>query len=141
VSTGPQHYRAAERRLADAFKAEEGSDFERYTLAEAQVHAILALAAAMGTFGVADDTRAPADLAEWENAAGEHTAQKRRAAKARAAEREEFAEDDYVAHDDHEDYIGPNDDPNSDTLSLSSTPLAVAFGAIPAQRDDEDGAL
>lgn len=45
--TGPEHYRQAEQKLADAAEvAEDGSGEERAYLAAAQVHATLALTAA-----------------------------------------------------------------------------------------------
>jgi hypothetical protein len=44
--TGPEHYREAEVALDTAAKAEFDSNLERYNLARAQVHAMLAVAAA-----------------------------------------------------------------------------------------------
>lgn len=44
--TGPEHYREAEQLLADSRKIERGSATDVSMLAEAQVHATLALAAA-----------------------------------------------------------------------------------------------
>lgn len=46
---GPDHYRKAEQLLDLAKYSELGSDEERFQLAAAQVHATLALAAAVGT--------------------------------------------------------------------------------------------
>jgi hypothetical protein len=45
--TGPEHYREAETQLELAAGSEGGSHTERYALAAAQVHATLAVAAAM----------------------------------------------------------------------------------------------
>ncbi|MFD5245669.1 hypothetical protein ACFWIW_14045 [Amycolatopsis sp. NPDC058340] len=44
--TGPEHYAEAESKLQRAVETTLGSDEERYNLASAQVHAMLALAAA-----------------------------------------------------------------------------------------------
>lgn len=66
--TGPEHYREAERRLLMAW--EEDSTQERSTqlVAEAQVHATLALAAATavdtGVNAFRDDINS-ADVEEW----------------------------------------------------------------------------
>jgi hypothetical protein len=43
---GPDHYKAAEDHLQEAFNHHWGSAEERYNLAAAQVHATLALTAA-----------------------------------------------------------------------------------------------
>lgn len=50
--TGPEHYRKAEELLAALDQFESGSSLEVGTLAEAQVHATLASAAA--TVGTSD---------------------------------------------------------------------------------------
>jgi hypothetical protein len=44
--TGPEHYREAEQLLEQARASDVGGDMERYSVAAAQVHATLALAAA-----------------------------------------------------------------------------------------------
>jgi len=46
MATGPEHYREAEQLLDWARQAERGGDWERLYLAQAQIHATLALAAA-----------------------------------------------------------------------------------------------
>jgi hypothetical protein len=63
---GPEHYREAERLIAGARSTAEASTLESsrhypQAIAEAQVHAMLALAAATG---VSDDGR------EWHSVAG-----------------------------------------------------------------------
>jgi hypothetical protein len=45
--TGPEHYREAEVHLKKAYEAEGGSDWERYHVGAAQVHATLAQATAV----------------------------------------------------------------------------------------------
>lgn len=76
MTTGPQHYQQAESFLNDARSEDYDSERERYYLAAAQVHATLALAAAVGTLG-ADEDRSREDTAEWERVAGEFTRQSR----------------------------------------------------------------
>ena len=46
--TGPEHYRKAEQEMQIAEQAEAESHLEVYSLAVAQVHATLAMAAAVG---------------------------------------------------------------------------------------------
>lgn len=46
MATGPEHYRQAEMLLEMASDDELGTDAERYHVAKAQAHAMLALAAA-----------------------------------------------------------------------------------------------
>jgi len=104
MATGPSHYQQAEDFLGNARDKGFGSDEERYYLAAAQVHATLALAAAMGTFGVAEETRTADDANAWERVAGEYTAQRgRRAARDEAerleAEAEQAAKDAEAADD------------------------------------------
>lgn len=82
MATGPEHYTKAESLLklikeTRSFDPEKDPDAD--IIAQAQVHATLALAAAMGTYGIADETRSPDDANAWEYAAGEYTAQKHRA--------------------------------------------------------------
>lgn len=63
--TGPEHYREAERLLAErVFVTRHGTEERSFgeTVAAAQVHATLALAAASGVKSPADD-RAWADVA------------------------------------------------------------------------------
>lgn len=79
--TGPEHYAEAERLLHLAkTRTSHGRQENADVVAQAQAHATLALAAAMGTYGLSDETRAPADANAWEHVAGEWTAQKRRQA-------------------------------------------------------------
>lgn len=70
--TGAEHYRQAEKLLANADHADLGGDEERYYLAVAQVHATLAQAAATmaATFAVIGAGRLdPSDAAhEWDAA-------------------------------------------------------------------------
>lgn len=74
MATGPEHYREAERRLRMAW--EEGRDPQSvaHLLAEAQVHATLALAAATAMSapvdGEADSGMPRADVREWMRVAG-----------------------------------------------------------------------
>lgn len=76
MTTGPQHYQQAEGFLNDARSENYDSGPERYYLAAAQVHATLALAAAVGTLGE-EGQRSPEDISEWERIAGEYTRQSR----------------------------------------------------------------
>ena len=89
MATGPEHYRKAEELLADITYDDGSIDSsgEAYAAA-AQVHATLALAAALGTYGT-DDSRTSDDIAEWERVAGEYT---RQSARRKAAEAHERAE-------------------------------------------------
>lgn len=66
--TGPEHYRDAETLIRKANSITDGFPGEEYaqTLAEAQVHATLALAAAH----LAGVLMHPADRAEWDRATG-----------------------------------------------------------------------
>lgn len=95
MATGPEHYRKAEELLADITYDDGSIDSsgEAYAAA-AQVHATLALAAALGTYGT-DESRTSDDTAEWERVAGEYTRQsaKRRAAEARERAEEQAARD------------------------------------------------
>lgn len=76
MTTGPEHYQQAEDFLGNARSEDYDSERERYYLAAAQVHATLALAAAVGTFG-GDEERSREDVAAWERVAGEFTRQNR----------------------------------------------------------------
>ncbi|MGH8965100.1 MAG: hypothetical protein ACRDXB_07190, partial [Actinomycetes bacterium] len=62
--TGPEHYREAERLLRDEYRTDR-------SVAEAQVHATLALAAAtaLSDPGAADGGMTPVDYMAWEKAA------------------------------------------------------------------------
>lgn len=64
MSSGPEHYAEAEKCLARLPDLEYGSDEAREQLAEAQVHATLALAAATALYGIGKEGGA------WEKAAG-----------------------------------------------------------------------
>jgi hypothetical protein len=68
--TGPEHYQQAELSLVQAVELEAGSDAERYFLADAQVHATLALAAATA-LAPASDVGTGADWTAWFEAASE----------------------------------------------------------------------
>ncbi len=46
MASGPEHYIEAEKHLRYSREGTLGSDSERYNLAAAQIHALLALAAA-----------------------------------------------------------------------------------------------
>lgn len=63
--TGPEHYAEAERRLLMGWEEESTPERSAYLVAEAQVHATLALAAAtaMGAVDAADISTA--DLDAW----------------------------------------------------------------------------
>ena len=65
--TGPEHYGHAEQLLDMAGDEEYGSEAEHYHLAKAQVHATLALAAAV-VDGPA--VMRPEDRDEWDRATG-----------------------------------------------------------------------
>lgn len=93
MATGPEHYREAEKHLDYAKAADLGDDSERFNLGAAQVHATLALAAAVGTYGESDATRTINDVRAWERVAGEYTAQQRRDAAERTATAAEAAQE------------------------------------------------
>jgi hypothetical protein len=67
--TGPGHYQEAERLLLQAANADTGSNGERYSLAAAQVHATLALAAATALNG-GKASLLPPDWGAWHEVAG-----------------------------------------------------------------------
>ena len=75
--TGPQHYREAEKLLAYAEDHDRGSVNEVGLFAEAQVHAILALAAATALSAGTSYRAVQADMTEWRHAAGNQTAAER----------------------------------------------------------------
>ncbi|MET7933432.1 hypothetical protein [Streptomyces sp. NPDC005322] len=68
--TGPEHYREAERLLAEACTIprphDEGHCEADRTIAEAQVHATLALAAATAMQAPVDDCAAGMTVEEWD---------------------------------------------------------------------------
>lgn len=75
--TGPEHYRTAERLIAALRDVPLGSEKESALLAEAQVHATLALAAAVagldaheGPGGGSATGRTLTDVSAWEKAFG-----------------------------------------------------------------------
>ncbi|WP_406467089.1 hypothetical protein [Streptomyces sp. NBC_01594] len=69
--TGPEHYRAAEKLLDHAFGIEDrGSAEDVSLLAEAQVHATLALAAATAMHGHPDGQMHSSDYNAWDDAVG-----------------------------------------------------------------------
>lgn len=69
MATGPEHYREAERLLADADPPHEESKWDMALIAAAQVHATLALAAANG-LNDADGGMSVRDYNEWRDVAG-----------------------------------------------------------------------
>lgn len=73
--TGPEHYREAERLLAEVATDDGGIDFgdvgDEY-VAAAQVHATLALAAATALHKSEGPERADLDDADWMRAASEY---------------------------------------------------------------------
>lgn len=77
---GPEHYREAERLISDATDNDGDisatDEFVTATLAAAQVHATLALAAATA-LNDAEEGMALADNRAWKNAAGVNTQQGR----------------------------------------------------------------
>lgn len=80
MSSGPEHYQEAERLMDDARAAHADRDEQSagYYLAEAQVHATLALAAA---YAIPNAGQMPTlDCEAWEDAAGEEAAFQIRAA-------------------------------------------------------------
>lgn len=117
MATGPEHYRKAEELLADITYDDGSIDSsgEVYAAA-AQVHATLALAAALGTYGT-DETRTSDDIAEWERVAGEHTRQsaRRRAAEARERAEEQAARDAEAA----ESFVDALDDGTPVTFTMN----------------------
>ena len=74
--TGPEHYREAERLLAEAgAEGAEGTYFVRpESLAAAQVHATLAHAAATALSGTHSGAMPAADFEAWRCAAAEEKA-------------------------------------------------------------------
>ncbi|RBM12125.1 hypothetical protein DI005_33235 [Prauserella sp. PE36] len=63
--TGPEHYRRAEWLLEKAAKEELGSEYERWALAAAQVHATLALAAATALHAVESRGCGQIEARQW----------------------------------------------------------------------------
>lgn len=113
MATGPEHYYEAERLLKLV-----GPDWAHSAeaTAEAQVHATLALAAAMGTFGIAEETRTAADANAWEYAAGEYSEQRRQARRDKAArvEHVDYDEAEAVREIEREMAIEAGDDSEID---------------------------
>ena len=112
--TGPEHYREAGRLLTDVSYDRETYDDEIRTaaIARAQVHAILALAAAVGTYGAEERSRE--DMEAWERAAGEFTRQAPMRAEFEARERAEEqaareAEKARLAEENEAEYFGAAD--------------------------------
>ncbi|MEU6217233.1 hypothetical protein ABZ845_06870 [Streptomyces sp. NPDC047022] len=69
--TGPDHYHEAEKLLDHAFGIEDrGSPEDLSLLAEAQVHATLALAAATAMHGHPEGHIHSYDYTAWDDAAG-----------------------------------------------------------------------
>ncbi|MET9465842.1 hypothetical protein ABZY44_13745 [Streptomyces sp. NPDC006544] len=74
--TGPEHYHKAEQLLADAdsYEDDQATELARDRRAEAQVHALLALAAATAMAAPVDQETdsgmPPADATAWYKAAG-----------------------------------------------------------------------
>ena len=64
---GPDHYRCAELRISEAHRAGAALDYAAFLMAEAQVHATLALAAATLDSG---DIRSGVSLHKWWEATG-----------------------------------------------------------------------
>ena len=61
---GPDHYRCAQLRISEAHRAGAALDYAAFLMAEAQVHATLALTAATLHSGSGDDgSGAPSD--QW----------------------------------------------------------------------------
>lgn len=135
MATGPEHYREAEDWLTVADNA-VGKSSEHVIMAAAmvQAHAALALAAAVGTYGTAEETRTAADANAWEYAAGEYTAQRRA----------QQPEDDAAA--DGESFIERVDDEqfveyHTDSDGNHTATLKRYDGAdIPEDDEHEDGA-
>ena len=77
--TGPQHYREAERLLTEANRIMDGFPGEQYaqTIATAQAHATLAVAAATALSAGTSYHAVQADMTEWRHAAGNQTAAER----------------------------------------------------------------
>lgn len=74
MATGPSHYCEAERLLGIARESENAPIAVAQILAEAQIHATLALAAAtaLNTPGGEDSGMWTADVEQWEAAASAH---------------------------------------------------------------------
>jgi hypothetical protein len=81
VETGPEHYRAAQELLRAAQTTERGSATEAGYMAEAQVHATLALAAATA---LRASSEWGWESTDWAAAAGTLPARDRRSAAAAA---------------------------------------------------------
>lgn len=75
MATGPEHYRRAQQLLADIENVMRGDEREPGLLAEAQVHATLALAAAtaLGSLRVDDHGMFAEDANAWISAASAST--------------------------------------------------------------------
>lgn len=80
MATGPEHYREAERIVSLIDQGRIGQDMAN-SLAKAQVHATLALAAATA-LNDADGGAPVADWDAWKAVAGEDAAQRERAKQA-----------------------------------------------------------
>ena len=93
--TGPEHYREAERLIKQANGIMDGFPGDTYaqTVAEAQVHATLALAAATALVDYHDNGMTEGDQLAWYKAASEQPAHYARRREAEQAEAAEFAGD------------------------------------------------
>ena len=63
---GPDHYRCAELRISEAHRAGAALDYAAFLMAEAQVHATLALAAATLHSGSGDNGSGVSSDQWWE---------------------------------------------------------------------------
>lgn len=108
MATGPEHYMLAENALLTALiDGIPAQDVTKLQL-DGIGRAILALAAAVGTFG-GDEARSREDYVEWERVAGEFTRQAPIRAANEARERaEEQAARDAESADDADGNAGPH---------------------------------
>jgi len=68
--TGPEHYQEAERRLLMAWEEDSTRERSTHLVAEAQVHATLALAAATALVDETPRSDSHSEYRAWSNVAG-----------------------------------------------------------------------
>jgi peptide chain release factor 2 len=105
MATGTEHYQEAERLVEQyrQYRADHRGAMFVMTpleLSEAQVHATLAVGAAVALGHVTEGGPLDADRSAWIAAASEHPAQQRRAREADRAELAEYAAEQDVSDDD-----------------------------------------
>lgn len=167
MATGPENYMLSQNALLTALiDGIPAQDVTKLQL-DAIGHAILALAAAVGTYG--SEERSREDVAEWERVAGEFTRQsriraeyeKRERAEAEAeaaqeawAEQREAAVDEAQAAKDAEAYVEPvGDEDDGDEHHFSRAQMdgeactecggtfAIGEATVPSVTDFIEGQL